>query len=441
MIADQSWKVLVLGSGAREHALAFYLLRSPNVKDVKVAPGNAGTARLCGNLPLASLQDPKVVGQLVTEYQPDLVVIGPEAPLVAGVADHLRELGVAVVGPEKEASQLEGSKTFFKQFARRHGILTADFWVFDQATEAHAFIEQANRPLVIKADGLCAGKGVVVSENAQQAHQAVDDMLVAKRFGDAGNSIVIEELIVGNEASYHFLIDGNHVVSLPIAQDHKRIFDGDRGPNTGGMGAYAPSPLVDETMRLRLEKEVAEATLRGLQKDGLPFRGVVFAGLMITPAGIPYVLEYNVRFGDPETEVLLPILKEDVAQLLWDTAHGTLGSSRTCLADEYAVTVVLAAAGYPDNPRKGDEIQGLEEAEKMNNINVFHAGTKAEGKLTVTAGGRVLAVGAQAPSLQKAVDEVYRAVDSIQFQGKQMRSDIAYRALVKRDPLRNLCCQ
>lgn len=434
-MSESGWKVLVLGKGAREHALAARLAASEKVAEVVVAPGNAGTAVEFRNATIANPDDPALVVALAKEEQPDLVVIGPEAPLVNGVADALREAGFAVFGPSRRGAALEGSKVFFKQFAARHNVPTAPFEVFTDPAKAHEFVRNAHRPLVVKADGLCAGKGVVVAMDEDEAHQAIDRMLVDRVFGNAGAVILIEDLVPGNEISVHFLTDSRGYVLLPAAQDHKRLLDGDRGPNTGGMGAYCPAAIVDDALHDMIVERVVEKTILGFHADGIDFRGVVFAGLMITPNGEPVVLEYNVRFGDPETTVLAATVNEDLAVLLMDTAKGTLKEARDAMVDGHAVAVVLASSGYPDSPRTGDVISGIESAHEIETAYVLHAGTKASDKGVVTAGGRVLTVTATGDSLDLALSRAYAACEKISFDGAHYRRDIAARrfAQIKRD--------
>lgn len=421
-------RILVLGSGAREHALATRLAASPGV-DVVVAPGNGGTARELESVAIASLEDPAAVVALAREQAAELVVVGPEAPLVAGVADALRAAGFAVFGPGKEGARLEGSKAFFKEFASRHGLPTAPYAIFTDAAAAHAYVDAAGRGLVVKADGLCAGKGVVVAHDPREAHEAIDRMLVQGGFGDAGRTIVIEDLVPGEEASVHFVTDGRGYLVLPAAQDHKRVGDGDTGPNTGGMGAYAPAPVVTEALAKRIVDEIVRPTIHGLADDGLAFRGVLFAGLMITPDGKPVLLEYNVRFGDPETEVLMAVLDEDVPALLRDVANGELAAAGFADTHGHACAVVMASEGYPAAPRTGDAIEGLDAAAEVHGVYVLHAGTRRDGDRLVTSGGRVLAVTASAPSLKEAVDHAYEACAHVRFRGAHYRRDIAHRAL------------
>ena len=422
-------RILVLGSGAREHALATRLAASPAVGEVVVAPGNAGTERELRNAPVRSITEIDHVLALARAEHPDLVVIGPEAPLVAGAADALRDAGFTVFGPGRAGAALEGSKAFFKRFATKHGLPTAPYEVFTEAGPAHAYVDAAARPLVVKADGLSAGKGVVVAANAAEAHEAIDRMLVRGELGAAGMTVVIEDLVPGEEISVHFLTDGRGYLVLPPAQDHKRIFDHDRGPNTGGMGAYAPAPLVDAKLAARIEEEIVQRTVHGLVADGIDYRGVLFAGLMITPDGRPIMLEYNVRFGDPETEVLVAVLDEDLPRLLLSVATGELRDAGQAKAHGHAACVVMAAADYPATPRTGDPIAGLAEASEIEGVYVLHAGTKRAGDDVVTAGGRVLAVTASGGTLEEAVAHAYEAVACLSFAGAQWRTDIAARAL------------
>ena len=422
-------RVLVLGSGAREHALATRLAASPRVAEVIVAPGNAGTEREHRNAVVPSLGDIDHVVALARAEHPDLIVVGPEAPLVAGVADALRDAGFLVFGPGRTGAALEGSKAFFKDFAARHRLPTAAHRVFTDAAQAHAYVDEAARPLVVKADGLCAGKGVVVAADAAEAHDAIDRMLIKRELGDAGATIVIEDTLPGEEVSVHFVTDGRGFLVLPAAQDHKRIFDGDRGPNTGGMGTYAPAPIVTPELAKRIEEEIVMRTVHGLATDGIDYRGVLFAGLMITPDGAPMMLEYNVRFGDPETEVLMAVLDEDLPALLLATAKGELREAGSAKAHGHAACVVMAAAGYPATPRTGDAITGLEAAAEVPGVFVLHAGTKRAGEAIVTAGGRVLAVTATGDTLGEALGHAYDAVDRIDFDGAQHRRDIGQKAL------------
>jgi phosphoribosylamine---glycine ligase len=419
-------RVLVVGSGGREHALARRLAASASVGDVLVAPGNGGTAEVARNVQASG--GASIVDLAVAE-KVDLAVIGPEVPLVDGLADALRARGIAAFGPGKGAARLEGSKAFMKRLAARCSIPTAPFEVFEDVEAAARFIRASDRPLVVKADGLCAGKGVVVAADQEEAERAAREMLGGQAFGDAGRTIVVEERIDGQEASVHAICDGTRYAILPAVQDHKRIGDGDRGPNTGGMGAYGPAGVITPELEGRIGAVAIEPVLRGLADQGTPFSGALFVGLMITPKGEPIVLEYNVRFGDPETEVLMELLDADLGEILSAAAHGRLDPSAVKIAPVHAVTVVLAAEGYPGKPRLGDEIEGLDRAAAVPGAHVLHAGTRRDGGRVVTAGGRVLAVTARADSLRAARDTAYQAVDQIHFKGMQVRRDIGSRAL------------
>ena len=414
--------VLILGSGAREHALGLAL--SPH--SLTFLPGNAGTSALGRNVP-GDPTDVAHVMRIAAEIKPDLVVVGPEAPLVSGVVDALRAESILAFGPTKDGARLEGSKAFMKEFCKRHGVPTAAFRVFDDPAEAKAYIQKESRPLVVKADGLCAGKGVVVAKDAAEALAAAHSMMVERAFGDAGARVVVEDVLPGEEASYHVLVSGEHTVALAAAQDHKRVFDGDRGPNTGGMGAYAPAPIVNADVEARVTKDIVEPVVRGLAADGIDFRGVLFVGLMIEN-GVPRVLEFNVRFGDPETSVVLPLIDGDVYELLRSVATGELGKATAKRGRGSCVTVVLAAESYPATPAKGDVIHGLEKPLPEGGY-VLHAGTARKGDDVVTAGGRVLAVGARAATFADAQKRAYEVVDSIRFRGMHYRKDIGHRAL------------
>jgi phosphoribosylamine--glycine ligase len=360
----------------------------------------------------------------------DLVVVGPEAPLCAGVVDALADAGILAFGPRKKAAVLEGSKAFLKELASRHKIPTAPFVIVRSFEEAEAAIRERGAPIVVKADGLCAGKGVVVAGSVEEALAAARQMLAERRFGDAGATVILEDLVRGEEVSVHAVTDGRSLLVLPAARDHKRARDGDSGPNTGGMGAFAPSPLVTKRLAERIEREILEPSIAGMREEGAPFQGVLFAGLMITPAGDPVLLEHNVRFGDPECEVLMALLDGDVAELLASAARGELDPNSVRVAeDRHALTVILAASGYPAAPRTGDAITGLDQAGAVEGVVVHHAGTSEQDGRIVTAGGRVLAVTAEGRSLAEARDRAYRAARSIAFDGAQMRSDIGASAI------------
>ena len=417
-------RALVVGSGAREHALAGALARAG--ADVLVAPGNAGTAQAFRNAPV-KVDDIAGLVALARREAVELVVVGPELPLTLGLTDAMNEAKIPVFGPSKAAARLEGSKAFMKRFLARHRIPTAAFEVFDDADAAEAYVRAAARPLVVKADGLCAGKGVVVAHSTDEALAAVRTMVRERAFGDAGATVVIEELLPGDEASFHVVTDGTRAVALPAAQDHKRVGDGDRGPNTGGMGAYAPAPVVTPELAARVMREVVEPTLAGMAAEGAPFRGVLFVGLMIEKSE-PRVLEFNVRFGDPETSVLVPMMDTDWYALLDGAARGDLSGAHATVRPGAALSVVMAAHDYPATPRTGDVIHGLDAA-APEGVYVLHAGTKATPDGIVTAGGRVLVVGAHGRSLAEARDLAYEAVARIRWEGEHHRTDIGHLAL------------
>jgi phosphoribosylamine--glycine ligase len=414
-------KVLVVGGGAREHALAAALARSG--ARVVVAPGNAGVHETA---PL-QVEDAAAVFELATKTGADLVVVGPELPLTRGVVDALAARGILAFGPTKAAARLEGSKAFMKRFCARHHIPTSPFETFDEPNAAEAYVRGAARPLVVKADGLCAGKGVVVATTTDEALNAVASMMRRRAFGDAGATVVIEEVLPGEEASFHVVTDGERAIALAPAQDHKRVLDGDRGPNTGGMGAYAPAPIVTAEVYARVMREIVTPTLRGMAEEGAPFRGVLFVGLMIHQ-GVPRVLEFNVRFGDPETTVILPLVEGDVYVLLAAAARGDLSGVRAETKPGAALGVVMAAAGYPGTPKTGDLIHGLD-APLVEGAFVLHAGTKRANGAVVTSGGRVLVVGAQGATLAAARRTAYDAVSRIHWDGEHHRADIGARAL------------
>jgi phosphoribosylamine--glycine ligase len=422
-------KILVIGSGAREHALAWKLSREPEVDAVICAPGNPGIASVARCLP-ADISASGELLALAESQDVDLTVVGPEGPLSRGVVDAFTATGRAIVGPTKAAAALESSKAFAKDFMARHRVPTAAFRVCESADAALALIRRGEFtfPLVLKADGLAAGKGVVIAEDASTAEGVVGSMMVDRRFGDAGDRIVFEEFLVGQEASYFVLADGTNFVQLGSAQDHKRIFDDDRGPNTGGMGAFAPSPLITEEMSRRVCEEIVSPVLAGMEHEGHPYRGFLYVGLMLTADG-PKVIEFNVRFGDPEAQVVLPMLDEDLAWLLGEAATGALPSRPAQFRREPHVGVVLAAGGYPDAPEMGKVIDGIDAAGEVPGSIVFHAGTaKRDGRL-VTAGGRVLTVVGRSTSYRDAIDTAYAAASRIRFDGMQYRRDIGRKAL------------
>jgi len=420
-------KILVVGSGGREHALAWKLAQSERVQMVYVAPGNGGTARdvRLQNVPVTDLVQ---LADFVEQENIGLTVVGPEVPLAAGIVNLFRARGLKVFGPTKEAAQLESSKDFAKAFMKRHGIPTAEYETFADAKAAHAFVDKTGAPIVIKADGLAAGKGVVVAMTLEEAHSAVDHMLSDNAFGDAGARIVIEEFLAGEEASFIVMCDGKNVLPLATSQDHKRLQDNDQGPNTGGMGAYSPAPIVTPAMHARVMREIIMPTIQGMAKDGIQFTGFLYAGLMIDAAGTPKTLEFNCRMGDPETQPIMSRLKTDLVGVMEHAVNGTLDQVELEWDRRTAVGVVLAAAGYPDAPRKGDHIHGIP-AETPDSV-TFHAGTTddAEGKL-VTSGGRVLCVVGLGDNIKMAQKQAYDAVDKIGFEGVQFRRDIGWRGL------------
>lgn len=418
-------KVFVIGSGGREHALAWALKRSPQVKKIFSATGNAGILTLSDPADVNAV-DVNSVADFAAQEKIDLVVIGPEQPLVDGLADALAARGVAAFGPSQAAARLEGSKSFSKDFMDRHRLPTARYKVVDKLEDAIRTVGSGEFgfPVVIKADGLAAGKGVIVAANEEEAKKAVQDFLVDRKLGQAGIRLVIEECLVGRELSYLVFSDGKDFAAMPVAQDHKRAFDGDRGPNTGGMGAFSTPGLLDVEQEARIIREVVEPTLEAARLEGFPFCGVLYCGLMLTAEG-PKLLEYNVRFGDPETQAILRRLDSDFAELAFAVARGELASAKPNWSDEATTCVVLASAGYPGAYDSGKAISGLQDAEQVESVVVFHAGTKLnEAGEIATAGGRVLGVTARASSLAEATKKAYEAVDRIEFEGKQFRTDI-----------------
>jgi len=419
-------KILVVGSGGREHALAWKLAQSERVQMVYVAPGNGGTAR-DARLQNVAITDLNALADFVEQNHIGLTVVGPEVPLAAGIVNLFRARGLKVFGPTREAAQLESSKDFAKAFMKRHGIPTADYETFADAKAAHAFVDAKGAPIVIKADGLAAGKGVVVAMTLEEAHAAVDHMLSDNAFGDAGARIVIEEFLSGEEASFIVMCDGKNVLPLATSQDHKRLQDNDQGPNTGGMGAYSPAPIVTPAMHARVMREIIMPTIQGMAKDGIQFTGFLYAGLMIDAASNPKTLEFNCRMGDPETQPIMARLKTDLLGVMEHAVNGTLDQVELEWDRRTAVGVVMAAAGYPDSPRKGDAIHGIP-AETPESV-TFHAGTTdVDGKL-LTSGGRVLCVVGLGDSVKMAQKQAYEAVDKIAFDGMQFRRDIGWRGL------------
>ncbi len=421
-------KLLVIGSGGREHALAWRLKQSPRIQKVYVAPGNGGTAREEGleNVAISAIPD---LLAFALQENIQLTVVGPEAPLAAGVVDAFRAAGLKIFGPTQAAAQLESSKDFAKEFMRRHHIPTAEFATFTDVAAAHAYLEEKGAPIVIKADGLAAGKGVVVASTLAEAHSAVEMMLAGNAFGDAGARVVIEECLFGEEASFIVMVDGENVLPLASSQDHKRLLDGDLGPNTGGMGAYSPAPVVTPEVHAKTLREVIRPVVNGMKAEGMPYTGFLYAGLMVDEEGQIKVLEFNCRMGDPETQPIMMRLKSDMLTLIDAAVEGRLDQVEVEWDRRFALGVVFAAAGYPDNPRKGDAITGLRLSKDDDEFHVFHAGTALQDDQIVTAGGRVLCVTALGDSIKMAQTRAYQAADEIDFAGRQMRRDIGWRAI------------
>jgi phosphoribosylamine--glycine ligase len=422
-------KLLVIGSGGREHAMAWRLAQSPRVSRVYVAPGNAGTAREDG-LFNVDITDFPGLAKFAKDEGIVTTVVGPEGPLAAGVVDAFRAEGLRIFGPTRAAAQLEASKDFAKRFMKRHRIPTATYESFTDAAAAHEYVEQHGAPIVIKADGLAAGKGVVVAMTAAEAHEAIDMMLAGNKLGEAGHRVVIEEFMPGEEASFIVMVDGRNVLPLASTQDHKRIFDGDRGPNTGGMGAYSPAPVVTPEVHNRAMREIIMPTVKGMAADGVPYGGFLYAGLMIDAQGAPRVVEFNCRLGDPETQPIMLRLKSDFLEIVDHAIEGTLDKVEAQWDRRAALGVVLAAAGYPEDPRKGDEIKGL--PKDGEDFHVFHAGTALKDGKVVTNGGRVLCVTALGDKVKIAAERAYEVADAIRFNGMQLRKDIGHRAFARR---------
>ena len=431
-------KILVIGGGGREHALAWKLAQSARVTDVLVAPGNAGTARegKCRNVDVAATDVARLL-QLALDEDVALAVVGPEGPLVAGVVDAFRAAGQRIFGPTAAAAQLEGSKAFAKDFLARHRIPTAYYQVFDDASLALDYVREKGAPIVVKADGLAAGKGVIVAMTLEEAEAAVRDMLGGNAFGDAGARVVIEEFLGGEEASFISMVDGRSALPMATSQDHKRVGDGDTGPNTGGMGAYSPAPVVTAEVHARVMREIVEPTVRGMAADGAPFTGFLYAGLMIDAAGAPKVIEFNVRFGDPETQPVLLRLQSDLVDLVEAALDGRLEEAEAVWDPRPSLGVVMAARPYPDTPVTGDVISGLDpagSAAAQAAVKVFHAGTAfdAAGRV-VSAGGRVLCVAALGESVRDAQRNAYARVESIGWEHEFHRRDIGWRAVARED--------
>ncbi|MFS1524156.1 phosphoribosylamine--glycine ligase [Microbulbifer sp. 2304DJ12-6] len=425
--------VLVIGAGGREHALAWKASQNPAVGTVFVAPGNAGTARETGLQNVAiGVDNFSALADFAEENAVALTIVGPEAPLVDGIVDFFNGRGLAIFGPRKSAAQLEGSKAFTKDFLRRHKIPTAAYRNFTEIHPAIEYIRECGAPIVVKADGLAAGKGVIVAETEQQAELAVRDMLSGNAFGDAGCRVVIEEFLQGEEASFIVMVDGKNILPMATSQDHKRVGDGDTGPNTGGMGAYSPAPVVTDSIYQRIMKEVIEPTVQGLAAEGMPYTGFLYAGLMIDPEGTPRVIEYNCRFGDPETQPIMMRLKSDLVDLCLAALDSKLDNAKAEWDPRPALGVVLAAHGYPGSYRRGDAIGGLEGADS-DRAKIFHAGTAEDGDRVVTSGGRVLCATALGDSVADAQANAYAAARGIYWDGVFYRRDIGYRAIEREE--------
>ncbi len=419
-------KVLIVGSGGREHALAWKVSQSPKVKEVIAAPGNPGIEKI-GRCVDIKPTDVEGLAEFAQKEKIDLTIVGPEAPLVAGIVDEFERRGLKIFGPSKAAAKLEGSKVFAKEMMKKYGVPTAEFQVFDNPEEAKRYVREKGAPIVVKADGLAAGKGVVVAKTVEEAIEAIDRIMVEKVFGESGNRVVIEECLEGEEASYLVITDGKNFVPLATAQDHKAVFDGDEGPNTGGMGAYSPAPVLSEDMEKEVQERVIKPILEGMRREGAPFKGVLYAGLMITEKG-PMVLEFNVRFGDPEAQALMRRLEDDLVDVSLSSIEENL-VEELHWKPETSICVVLASKGYPGRYEKGKEITGIEEAEKVPTVVVFHAGTAVKDGKLVTNGGRVLNVTALGRDIVEARERAYRAIEKIHFEGMHYRKDIGLKAL------------
>jgi phosphoribosylamine--glycine ligase len=415
-------KVLIVGGGGREHTLAWKFAQEEKISDIFVAPGNGGTQRIATNVPLSAEDIPRLL-DFAKKEKIDLTVVGPEAPLVLGIVDAFTNEDLTIFGPSKGAAQIEGSKSFSKNLMKKYRIPTAEFAEFTDPEQAKKYIKEKGAPIVVKADGLAAGKGVIPADTVEEAVSAVDTIMIEKAFGDAGNKVVVEEFLTGEEASFLAFTDGKTVIPLASSQDHKPIDDGDRGPNTGGMGAYSPAPVVTDDMFSRITTEVMIKTIEGMASEGYPYTGVLYAGLMIAD-GEPKVLEFNARFGDPEAQPLLIRLTSDLSPVLLATINGTLSDISLMWDHRPSVCVVMASGGYPGSYEKGKEISGVDDAESLADVVVFHAGTKYSDGRLVTSGGRVLGVTALGDDLSGAIDRAYEAVEKISWEGAHYRTDI-----------------
>ena len=419
-------RVLVIGGGGREHALVWKIKQSPKVQEIFCAPGNAGTSEMAENVSIAA-DDIDGLLKFAIEKDIGLTVVGPEQPLVKGIVDRFEEKGLRIFGPNARAAELEGSKSFSKDIMKKYGLPTAEYQTFTSARAAEKYIQDKNCPLVVKADGLAAGKGVLLCQTAEEALAAVDSIMQKKSFGEAGDQIVVEEFLQGQEISVLAFSDGQTVLLMDSAQDHKAAFDGDKGPNTGGMGAYSPAQVFTETMRQKVRDKIMLPMVRAMQQEGRPYRGILYAGLMLTSTG-PQILEFNARFGDPETQPLLVRMDSDIIPLFEACIDGTLDECQLQWKNESSVCVVMAAKGYPDSYEKGKPISGLKEANALPGVVVFHAGTKEQNEEVLTNGGRVLGVTATGEDTKAAIARAYEAVDKIKWQGIHFRKDIGHRA-------------
>jgi len=420
-------KVLIVGSGGREHAIAWKIKQSPLVEKVFVAPGNAGTAQIGENAPI-KVEEFEKIAEFAEKEGIGLVFVGPDNPLVDGIVDFLQEKGLNVFGPSKKAAIIEGSKLFTRDLLKKHGIPSAEYACFESPEKAKQYLHKVGAPIVVKADGLALGKGVVVAETVEEAEKAIDSMMVEKKFGKAGNKILLEEKLEGEEASYFAFSDGKNIIPMVSSQDHKRVFDLDKGPNTGGMGAYSPAPVVTEEMEKRVLEEIMKPTVEAMAKEGRTFKGILYAGLMIGKQG-PKVVEFNCRFGDPETQVILPRMKSDLVPIVQACIDGKLAEHKVEWDKRACCCVVMASGGYPGKYEKEKGISGLEEAGKLEDTVVFHAGTREKEEKVVTNGGRVLGVTAMGSSIKESISNSYKAVEKISFEGMQFRKDIGQKAL------------
>lgn len=426
-------RILLIGSGGREHALCWKIAQSPKCEKLYCAPGNGGISEIAETV---DIKADEIDGLLAFAKREriDLTVVGPETPLAAGIVDRFEEEGLRIFGPKKDLARLEGSKVCAKELMKRLGVPTADFKVFDKSDEALKYLEAKKAPLVVKADGLAAGKGVIVCKNIEEAKDAVKKIMVARIFGSSGNKIIIEDCLAGEEASIIVISDGKNFVTLASSQDHKRVFDRDKGPNTGGMGAYSPAPIITDTLLQKILNTVISPIIKGLAEEGMPYKGALYAGIMVTEDG-PKVLEFNVRFGDPETQAILPRLKSDLVEAMERSIRGDLGNYNLEWDARPCVSVVIASGGYPGNYQKGVEIKGLDEIKCLKDVYVFHAGTRRGKRSTnghslfITDGGRVLNVTALGSNIQDAIDISYNAVEKIHFDKMHYRKDIGYRAI------------